>query len=440
LSERDQQPDSLIPIPEAVQAQMRAEWNERAREDAYYYVAFGRREQEDEEFSASAREVLNTLEHEMKRGLPGKARALEIGCGPGRLLQPMSRHFEEVQGVDVSDEMISLARQRLSSIPWAHVQTGNGKDLSMFADESFDFVWSYAVFQHIPEEAVVLSYLVEAARVMKPGAILRCQLNGLPREGDAYTTWSGARFTHDEVRKMALALNVELLALEGVDTQYMWTTWRKRAVESPIFSPLRATIRRITNSFSTEPMAPATGRFAAISLWVEGLDVAADLNHLTLYVGGKPARLTYLGRREDDGIQQLSAVLPRELSTGLHAVELFLEGREAADPRNFRIIPSPPLVPRVVSLTDGVDLLAGTTVRSGHCKAVLEECMEPSFVFVEANGFEITDKDFFLVDPQPPRHEMNFRLPAGLSNGPCTIEMRYGSRYLGRFSLTLDRA
>ena len=33
---------------------MRADWNERAGEDANYYVAFGRREQDDEEFFATA--------------------------------------------------------------------------------------------------------------------------------------------------------------------------------------------------------------------------------------------------------------------------------------------------------------------------------------------------------------------------------------------------
>ena len=33
---------------------MRADWNERAREDANYYVAFGRREQDDDEFFATA--------------------------------------------------------------------------------------------------------------------------------------------------------------------------------------------------------------------------------------------------------------------------------------------------------------------------------------------------------------------------------------------------
>lgn len=71
---------------------MRAEWNERAREDARYYVAFGRRGQEEEEFFASASDVVYSLEEELKRlprNLPPEARrALEIGCGPGRLMRP----------------------------------------------------------------------------------------------------------------------------------------------------------------------------------------------------------------------------------------------------------------------------------------------------------------------------------------------------------------
>ena len=68
------------------------------------------------------------LEREMKRGLPGERararRALEIGCGPGRLLKPMAEKFGEIHGVDVSDEMIGLARRRLTEIPHAHAHVG----------------------------------------------------------------------------------------------------------------------------------------------------------------------------------------------------------------------------------------------------------------------------------------------------------------------------
>src|SRR5581483_4293096 len=147
---------------------MRADWNERGREDAYYYVAFGRRDQDDEEFFATGREMAEALALELKR-VRGRDAALEIGCGPGRLMRPMSRHFGEIHGVDVSDEMIKLAAERLRHTPNAHPHHTSGSDLRQFADATFDFVYSYAVFQHIPSREVVFNYLREAVRVLKPG-------------------------------------------------------------------------------------------------------------------------------------------------------------------------------------------------------------------------------------------------------------------------------
>ena len=156
-------------------------------------------------------------------------RALEIGCGPGRLMRPLSRHFGEIHGVDVSDEMIARARANLRGIPHAHPHHTSGADLAPFADESFDFVYSYAVFQHIPSRDVVMQYLREARRVLKPGGILRAQINGLDQTAARYDTWSGVRIPAEEVAAFARENDMQLLALEGARTQYMWTTMRKRA-------------------------------------------------------------------------------------------------------------------------------------------------------------------------------------------------------------------
>src|SRR5271170_2850624 len=116
---------------------MRSDWNRRAREDANFYAAFARRQQTDEEFFASAADTIPTLEKELPR-LPATSiaarRALEIGCGPGRLMGPMSRHFGEIHGVDISEEMIALAAQRLRAIPNARLHVTPGSDLQMFAD------------------------------------------------------------------------------------------------------------------------------------------------------------------------------------------------------------------------------------------------------------------------------------------------------------------
>ena len=40
---------------------MRADWNQRAREDAHYYVAFGGRDQDEAEFLATAADVLAVI-------------------------------------------------------------------------------------------------------------------------------------------------------------------------------------------------------------------------------------------------------------------------------------------------------------------------------------------------------------------------------------------
>src|SRR5580658_4328737 len=111
-------------------ARMRADWNARADEDANYYVAFGRREQGEEEFLSTAADVVRDLESQLPR-LCGKTAALEIGCGPGRLMRPMSRHFGEIHGVDVSDEMVGMARELLRNTPNAHAYRGSGSGLEL---------------------------------------------------------------------------------------------------------------------------------------------------------------------------------------------------------------------------------------------------------------------------------------------------------------------
>src|SRR6185295_17199773 len=205
---------------------MRADWNARAGEDAYYYVAFGRREQGDDEFFSTATDVLRLLTGEFKR-LRARNTALEIGCGPGRLMRPLSRYFAKIHGVDVSEEMVRLAEQNLRDTPNAYAHQTSGSELSQFPDERFDFVYSYAVFQHIPSREVVFQYLREARRVLKTGGILRCQINGLPAHARQYDTWSGVRIAPEEITRFAAENDFQLLALEQIWTQYMWITCRK---------------------------------------------------------------------------------------------------------------------------------------------------------------------------------------------------------------------
>src|SRR6266851_3835802 len=187
--------------------QMRAGWNARAREDARYYAAFGRRGQQDEEFFASAADVVRSLEEELKRlprEIPAEARrGLEVGCGPGRLIRPMSRNFGEIHGVDVSDEMIRLAEERFHGASGIQLHVTSGADLSPLPSGHFDFVYSYEVFRYIPSRDILLLYFVEIRRVLKNGGIARFELSGLPPNGKAPGTLEGIRFSREELADYA---------------------------------------------------------------------------------------------------------------------------------------------------------------------------------------------------------------------------------------------
>ena len=134
---------------------MRQDWDERARENARYYVATGQTEWTDEEFFASGEksieeDILTDMTNICQGRDPKAMRVLEIGCGAGRLTRALAKLFGEVHAVDVSGEMVARAKAALKDFPNAHVYQNNGCDLTVVPELEFDFAYSVIVFQHIP--------------------------------------------------------------------------------------------------------------------------------------------------------------------------------------------------------------------------------------------------------------------------------------------------
>jgi SAM-dependent methyltransferase len=417
---------------------MRAEWNERAREDANYYVAFGRRDQDDDEFLGTARDVIRDLEGELKRlpaGIPpGSRRALEIGCGPGRLMRPMSRHFGEIHGVDVSDEMIAHARVKLRDIPWAHPHAASGSDLAQFPSDHFDFVYSYAVFQHIPSAEVVFSYLRETVRVLKPGGFARLQINGLPKTAKAYTTWEGVRISSEEIHRFTQEHGVRLLSLTGVGTQYMWTTWQKPPVAETQPDIACCRIRHVVDAFSGEQAVPSGGRLACASLLIEHLPPACDLNSLGALVDGVPGSACYVGPPMNR-LSQLNVFLPAAVRTGLVPVRILWRGEPLCPDATIRVIPPGPAVPRLVAVSDAVNLMSAQRVESGAMKIAIEEAEPISDFHAIVDGIAVSEWEHFRTDPLSSRYEVNFKLPGETHPGGHVLEISMGKRLLARMGI-----
>ncbi len=75
---------------------MREDWDQRARENARYYVNTGKTAWTDEEFFASgeqlvAEEILTDMENICQGKPPGEMRVLEIGCGAGRVTRALAK-------------------------------------------------------------------------------------------------------------------------------------------------------------------------------------------------------------------------------------------------------------------------------------------------------------------------------------------------------------
>jgi SAM-dependent methyltransferase len=418
-------------MPDPVSDRMRADWNRRAREDAHFYVAFGGRDQTEEEFLATAADVLRSIEGQLRR-LPSKAnrrtwRALEIGCGPGRLVRPLSRHFGEIHGVDVSDEMIGLARQRLADIPHAHFHTTDGTSLPQFADESFDFIYSYAVFQHIPSREVVLENMREIRRLLKPGGVFHGQFNGAEPPGDA-DTWSGVSFSTDDIHAFTRENGLQLLKLEGEHTQYLWTTWLRPPFPPPTSHSRQPLIRRITNAYTGDSLIPQHGRHAALSLWINDLPPSRDLNQLEILVDGVPGILVYISPADAQGLQQVNAWLPPDIRTGLVPVEVRADGQPLCSVAFARIVPAGPLVPRIVSITDGVNRVLRNATITGVVKVQIEEVISTDAVTATIDNQPVAHLDIFRIDPRVPRHNLDVELPKGLPPGPHTLRIHIGPR------------
>ncbi|MGH9366461.1 MAG: class I SAM-dependent methyltransferase [Thermoanaerobaculia bacterium] len=206
---------------------MRHDWDARARENAPHYIDCGHSGSEEAFWRSGEADLEELILQDVT--LDSASRALEIGCGMGRLLRPLSLRVAHAIGVDISPEMVARAREALSDRENVELAVTRGR-LDGVPDASLDFVYSFIVFQHIPARAAVYRYLREAARALKAGGVLRFQVDGR-RRGFArgVDTWLGVWFDADTLCRRLSRMGLEVLDRWGEGTQYLWITARRQA-------------------------------------------------------------------------------------------------------------------------------------------------------------------------------------------------------------------
>ncbi len=121
-----------------------------------------------QDFSSTRREINIWKEARFLLDPKKNDKILDLGCGNGRYYSFFKDEEVKYIGVDNSQELINIAKQKY---PGVQFQVESGLNLS-FPDNYFDQIYSIAVLHYIPSKEYRLKFLKEAKRVLKNNGYL----------------------------------------------------------------------------------------------------------------------------------------------------------------------------------------------------------------------------------------------------------------------------
>ena len=245
---------------------MRRDWNERARNNAFLYIASWRDDWTEESFFASGEADVKRIVHPIFEKLsinPADSSMAELGCGAGRMTRSFATQFKFVTAIDISEEMQQRARKYLASFSNVRWILVDGVALSAIESSSLDFVFSYMVLQHYPSAELIGASIREMLRILRSGGAFLFHFNGSHRptmnwKGRVVSsfldglctiglkrlaqslarlacidpemigkTWRGVALASDEVGRMVRDAGGAPSGFEGLDTPFAWCFGRK---------------------------------------------------------------------------------------------------------------------------------------------------------------------------------------------------------------------
>jgi len=213
---------------------MQVDWDERARENARFYIVDSQENWTADEFyrlgqQTVAQEILTDMTNICQGKEPREMKVLEIGCGAGRVTRAFADLFGEVHAVDVSGEMVRLARAACADKPNAFIYLNNGMDLDVLGERVFDFAFSICCFHHIPSRDIIENYIREVGRLLRPGALFKFEVQGyVELDSKPDDTWFGIPFSDAQAVAMAERCGFEARHRVGAGEERFWLWFFKK--------------------------------------------------------------------------------------------------------------------------------------------------------------------------------------------------------------------
>lgn len=107
--------------------------------------------------------VIQTIEETLGEG---NKKVLDVGCGAGFLSNAMAKAGHNVDGIDMSEESLAIAK-KYDETKSVNYQIADAYKLP-FEDEVFDAVSAMDFLEHVEEPGKVIE---EVSRVLKPGGV-----------------------------------------------------------------------------------------------------------------------------------------------------------------------------------------------------------------------------------------------------------------------------
>ncbi len=121
-------------------------------------------------------EIKTIMEYLKKKEVSfNQQKALDFGCGVGRLTRFLCETFDSVIGCDVSQPMLKKAKELNYDLKNANFYLNTKPDLSDFESNSFDFIYSSLVLMHLSPR-LSLNYIKEFIRLLSPNGITVFQI------------------------------------------------------------------------------------------------------------------------------------------------------------------------------------------------------------------------------------------------------------------------
>jgi len=240
------------------------DWERFGKEDPYYGVLTDERyrrtnlsQENKSAFFASGEQYVMNLWQTVKSHISddfAPRRALDFGCGVGRLVIPFAKRIDEVTGVDVSDSMLSEARHNCEGHGLDNVILIKTDDQLSGLSGQYDFVHSLIVFQHIPVARGVKIF-ERLLRVMAKGAVgvmqftygkerpekawARFAKNHIPFAANVANLVRGRPFAYPDMQMNSYDLNLLLASLQRAGIRQLHVEFTNHGGELGVILYLR---------------------------------------------------------------------------------------------------------------------------------------------------------------------------------------------------------